>query len=59
MTGTHPYNVGLDYLKMISNSENDAIQVSRGGVLGKDIDYMAKTHGIEMNNVIQCEMDAY
>ena len=39
MTGTHPYNVGLDYLKMMERSENETLQTKKGegGILAKEI----------------------
>ena len=28
MTGTHPYNVGLDYLKMMKTREEEALNIN-------------------------------
>ena len=49
MTGTHPFDVGLDYLKMMNQREDKALNISSVyGILAEDIFYLAKVHGIEL-----------
>lgn len=60
MTGTHPHDVGLDYHKMMTNRENEALQLSKGGILAKGIEAMAKAHGLAFSgDVVKCELDGY
>ena len=59
MTGTHMRKVGDDYCEMMDQTQWKSLSIKNGGVLAREIDHLARLHGLDMAELESCPLRDY